>query len=101
VLNLKMQNEALLLKYLHKFYNKEDTPWFSLIWNAYYLEKVPHVVDPCGSFSWKYIMKLSPTFRGIASCQVKVGDSVLFWKDDLMGDIAADKCPRAYSFCLN
>ena len=26
VLNLKIQNEGLLLKYLHKFYNKMDTP---------------------------------------------------------------------------
>jgi hypothetical protein len=27
ILNLKIQNEGLLLKYLHKFYNKVDTPW--------------------------------------------------------------------------
>jgi hypothetical protein len=26
ILNLKLQNEGLLLKYLHKFYNKVDTP---------------------------------------------------------------------------
>jgi hypothetical protein len=26
ILNLKIQNQGLLLKYLHKFYNKEDTP---------------------------------------------------------------------------
>jgi hypothetical protein len=27
VINLKMQNEALLLKHLHKFLNKADLPW--------------------------------------------------------------------------
>ena len=31
VLNLHVQNDALLLKNLHKFYNKQDIPWVSLI----------------------------------------------------------------------
>jgi len=31
VLNLKTQNEAMLLKNLHKFFNKVDTPWMQLI----------------------------------------------------------------------
>jgi hypothetical protein len=31
VINLRLQNDALLLKQLHKFYNKVDTPWVSLI----------------------------------------------------------------------
>jgi hypothetical protein len=34
--NLKLQKGALLLKYLHKFYNKLDTPWVHLLWNTYY-----------------------------------------------------------------
>jgi len=36
VLNLKTQNEALLLKHLYKFFNKEDILWGSLIWESYY-----------------------------------------------------------------
>jgi hypothetical protein len=36
VLDLGIQNKALLLKNLHKFYNKLDTPWVKLIWNSYY-----------------------------------------------------------------
>jgi hypothetical protein len=40
VLNLKIQNHGLLLKYLHKFYNKADTPWVHLIWNTYYREHI-------------------------------------------------------------
>lgn len=31
VLDLKTQNEALVLKHLHKFLNKTDTPWVALI----------------------------------------------------------------------
>lgn len=36
VLNLRMQNNALLLKNLDKFYNKKDIPWVQLIWWKYY-----------------------------------------------------------------
>ena len=35
VINLKLQNEALLLKHLHKFYNQADIPWIKLIWFKY------------------------------------------------------------------
>jgi hypothetical protein len=100
VLNLKLQNEALLMKFLHKFYNKEDTPWVTLLWNSYYQEKVPHAMDPCGSFWWKDILKLTPIFRTIASCHVGQGNTVLFWKDVWMGEVAAEYCPRAFSFAL-
>jgi len=36
VLNLKTQNEALLLKNLHKFFNRHDLPWVSLVWERHY-----------------------------------------------------------------
>ena len=36
VLNLRTQNEALLLKYLHKFFNRMDIPWVKLIWELHY-----------------------------------------------------------------
>ena len=42
VLNLRVQNEALLMKFLHKFYNHHDIPWVGLIWNSYYDSSVPH-----------------------------------------------------------
>lgn len=29
-------NEALLLKFLHKFFSKADTPWVKLVWENYY-----------------------------------------------------------------
>ena len=35
IIDLKTQNEGLLLKQLHKFYNKCDVPWVSLIWDSY------------------------------------------------------------------
>jgi hypothetical protein len=53
VLNLRLQNEALLLKQLSNFYNHADIPWVQLIWSRYYQVKVPHASPEVGSFWWK------------------------------------------------
>jgi len=43
VIDLKVQNQALLMKFLHKFFNKEDIPWVLLIWHTYYNnDRIPH-----------------------------------------------------------
>jgi hypothetical protein len=40
---LRIMNDALLLKQLHKFYNKEEVPWVQLIWNTHYANgQIPH-----------------------------------------------------------
>jgi hypothetical protein len=36
VINISVHNDALLLKFLSKFYNKADIPWVNLVWNNYY-----------------------------------------------------------------
>jgi hypothetical protein len=36
IVNFQKHNEALLLKYMDKFYNKSGTPWVKLIWRTYY-----------------------------------------------------------------
>ena len=35
VLDLHIQNKALLLKNIHKLFNREDIPWVNLVWNSY------------------------------------------------------------------
>lgn len=50
VVDLRVQNQALLLKQLHKFFNKYDVPWVKLVWSTYYSDRVPHASKPCGSF---------------------------------------------------
>ena len=57
ILDFKKQNQGLLMKQLHKFYNKEDLPWVNLVWR-YYGDEVPHTANLCGSFWWRDIMKL-------------------------------------------
>ena len=40
--NLCLQNDALLLKQLHKFYSKVDIPWVQQVWFKHYSNRVPH-----------------------------------------------------------
>jgi hypothetical protein len=42
VVNLSIQNDALLLKQLHKFYSKADIQWVDLIWQKYYNNMFPN-----------------------------------------------------------
>ena len=80
ILNLQLQNEALLLKQLHKFYCKEKIPWVDLVWSLY-STAVPHAQTVKGSFWWRDIFSLVDKYRSITSCTVGNGSSILFWKD--------------------
>lgn len=55
IINVRLHNDALLLKQLSKFYNRADVPWVQLIWFKYYESKVPHAAREMGSFWWKGI----------------------------------------------
>jgi hypothetical protein len=100
ILNLKIQNEGLLLKYIHKFYNKMDIPWVNLLWNSYYTNKIRHAMDLVGSFWWRDVCKLMPTFRGFASTRIKDGSMTLFWKDTCLDSINSKLFPKAFSFAI-
>ena len=101
VINLKIHNKALLLKFLHKFYNKVDVPWVHLLWDNLYINKIPHAADPAGSFWWRDILKLTPIFRGISHVQLVDGMTTLLWKDLWARDVLQDSHPRAFSFALH
>ena len=58
IINLRIQSDALLLKYLHKFIHKQDVPWVMLVWNAHYDDTPPHAKLPCGSFWWHDVFSL-------------------------------------------
>jgi hypothetical protein len=57
VINLKLQNDDVLMKQLHKFYIKVDVPWVKLVWTTYYQNKIPHAAREVGSFWWKDILR--------------------------------------------
>ena len=98
VINLKLQNDALLLKHLHKFYNQADIPWVKLIWFKYYEQKVPHASREVGSFWWKDILRLNPLYRGISHCIIGNGTTVCFWEDRWNSSLLKSKYPRLASF---
>lgn len=81
ILNLSLQNDALLLKHLDKLYNKSDIPWVQHIWWKHYQDRVRHGSKEVGSFWWKDILRLGTLFSCIAKCCLGDGSSVLFWGD--------------------
>lgn len=89
VLNLKTQSEALLLKHLNKFFNKEDIPWVSLVWESYYDSDTLLSQGRKGSFWWRDILKLLDKFKGMAKVNINNGKSCYLWLD--MWD---DKVPK-------
>jgi len=101
VINLTLQNEALLLKQLDKFYKKKDVQWVKLIWNKYYQEGVPQLRCDKGFFWWKDILRLQTNFRGIAICSPYKGDTVSLWEDVILGSVFPQKYPNIYVFAID
>jgi hypothetical protein len=58
VLDTKILNTALLLKFLDKFYNHHDVPWVEFIWSTYSTSSVPHAAGLCRSFWWRELIPL-------------------------------------------
>jgi hypothetical protein len=101
ILNLELQNRALLLKQLHKFYMKAETPWVQLVWSLYG-DSVPHAKSKRGSFWWRDIFSLVDEYRSITRCSFGDGSTVLFWKDFWDdGELLCEKFPRLYSFVID
>lgn len=87
-----------LIKYLHKFFNKEDIPWVSLIWEKHYDNgKLPGEVKK-GSFWWRDVLNLLDKFKGMAKVQIADGNSCSLWEDLWGDDILAAQCPELFSF---
>jgi len=85
MLDLKTQNEALLLKSFHKFFfNKANIPWVKLIWEKHYSNnRLPNHTKK-GPFWWRDILKLLHKYKGflplffpmmvpLVSCGMMVG----------------------------
>jgi hypothetical protein len=64
IMDLRTQNDALLLKYLDKFFNCSNVPWVSLTWSKLYANNrtPPQARRPVGSFWWRDVMKLFENF---------------------------------------
>jgi hypothetical protein len=98
VVNLSVQNNALLLKQLDKFYRKADVQWVRLIWQKYYQNAVPHLAREKGSFWWKDILRLHVLYRGVAICLPSRGDTVAFWDDIINGAVQSATFPNLVGY---
>jgi len=98
VMNLRLQNDALLMKHLHKFYNQKEVLWVQLFWFKYYQNKVPHATRETGSFWWKDVLRLNGLYRCFTRCIVGNGATTCFWDDPWVGDRLSTTFPRIASF---
>jgi mannosylglycoprotein endo-beta-mannosidase len=79
VVNLSTQNNCLLMKHLHKFYNKANLPWVKLLWEVYYANALPPSRSRDISFWWRDCLKSLADFKNLAKCSIGTGSSVLLW----------------------
>jgi hypothetical protein len=98
VINLKTQNEALLLKNLHKFFNKTNTPWVNLVWEKGWQTSKSHSK---GSFWWSHNLKLLDTYKGMALVNLQNGSTCLLWFDLWGGQVQRRQYPELFSFVRN
>lgn len=100
VLDISIHNQSLLMKYLHKFLNRMDIPCVNIIWQTYYSNCLPSA-KAIGSFWWKAILKLMPTYKAHAICNPGIGNTILFWSDKWTDNCLEHTFPELHSFCTN
>ena len=100
-MDIFIQNKALLLKNLHKFYNRHNTPWVILIWESYYNNDTLPGNNWIGSFWWKANLKLIDNYKSLARCNIGDGKSALFWTDLWHSACLQDMFPHLVSFVKN
>ena len=103
VIDLTSQNKGLLMKQLHKFFNKSSIPWVQLIWDHHFLRgKLPfHDRTPKGSFWWNDILKLLPLFKEIATPLLHNGSTCLLWYDTWHDQPWNQKYLELFSYAKN
>lgn len=101
VINIEDQNKALLLKNLHKFFNRAQIPWVSIIWEKHYPNgKLPGTVNK-GSFWWRDNLKNLQEFKQMVQIQIKNGETCLFWQDNWGQHCLKNRYPELLSFVKN
>jgi len=96
--NLQIQNESLLLKHLHMFFNKSDIPWVQLVWHSHYNSGSFALYNRRGSFWWRDILKLLDSYKTLSSVTVGDGSTILFWSDACHGAPLDEQWPHLFSY---
>jgi hypothetical protein len=98
VLQLESQNEALLLKYFHNFFNKADVPWVHLVWEKCYSNRKLSNHTMKASFWWRDILRLLPKFKDLAYVSIILKDTCSPWHDFWGGLVHSQTLPHLFSF---
>jgi len=87
ILNLELQNECLLSKWLFKLIN-EDGVWQELLRKKYLKDKTIGEAywKPGDSHFLSGLMKIKDRFLGLSTFVLHNGTSTWFWKDKWLGD---------------
>jgi hypothetical protein len=101
VVRLETHNKALLLKFLHKFFNNHDIPWVNLVWSNYYRTARMPGCSKIGSFWWKSLLTFVQDYKGLAAPKIGDGRTILFWEDMWNSGIPANQYPELFSFACN
>lgn len=89
------------MKYLHKFYNREDIPWVNLVWECYYTDgRLPGNTNR-GSFWWRDVAKLIDKFKGMAKVNLQNGMTCFLWTDLWLDTVLATNYSKLFSFAKN
>jgi len=103
ILDINKQNESVLLKHLHKIFNKDNTPWVQLVWDKYYSGSKLHSPNAPfrGSFWWRDILKFINSFKNLATITFRNGTTCLLWFDPWNNDPLNQQYPELFSFTRN
>lgn len=102
VLDLRVQNKALLTKILFKFFNRADTPWVNLIWNTYYAnDDLPSYPTKVGSFWSRDCCSILENFKQMTVCKAGTGETIALWYDKWADDTLVTTMPHLHSYAKN
>ena len=101
VMDIFTHNKTLLMKNLHKFFNRHDIPWVNLVWETYYSTGNLPGNSREGSFWWKSNLALIDQYKAIAKCNVGDGQSALFWDDCWHDFVMKHKFHHLITFARN
>ena len=100
ILNLELQNECLLSKWLFKLIN-EDSVWQELM-KKYLKDKTIGQAywKPGYSHFWFGLMKIKDRFLDLSTFVLHIGTSTRFWEHNWLGDYTLkQQFPSLYGYC--
>lgn len=101
ILDLSVFDDAQMIKFLYKFFNRSEASWVKFVWSAYYNVTVPTDDDRRGSFWWRDLVKLIPAFKTSSKGMPGNEDSFSFWQDAWASEPLSSRFPRAFSFAID